>query len=124
MKKYEAKWQTIFNQYLKESKMLGYFELKRTENDYLPFNKIEDHQIDGLLACRNNGFVWKLSDEDSRQKPFDCFSTPPLPAYLVIKFPNGFYCIEIEKIIKMKKDGMVRITQDEAEKKASKIIRL
>ena len=127
MKK-EAKWQTIFNQYLREKQkngeMYGFYELKQTNLDYFPFNKIEEHQLDGLLAAEQNGLIWKFSDEDQRQKPFDCISMPPLPSYLVIKFPDGFYCMSISYIWYMINDGMTRITLEQARKKASRVIHI
>lgn len=128
MKKIEARWQTIFNKYLREKQktgeMFGYYELKQVSNDFFNFNKIESHQLEGLQAGENSGFVWKLSDQDMREKPFDCFSTPPLPAYLVIKFPDGFYCIRIKEIVKLKNMGIVGINQEIAKNKAEKVIHI
>lgn len=95
MKKSEAKFQTIFNQYLRKKRLYGYFELKETSGLSLPFSAVKEHQVDGLLAAHSNGFVWKLSDEDSREKPFDCIHTTPLMGYVVIKYPNAFYIINI-----------------------------
>lgn len=124
MNKIEAKWNTIFNAYLRHSDMLGYFELKYTDKDYFSFYKIEKHQLEGLQASEQNGFVWKLSDQDIREKPFDCFSTPPLPSYLVIVFTNTFYCIRIKKIVKMIDEGLNKITLTEAKRIADKIIHI
>ena len=86
MIKKEAKWNTILNQYLREKKFYCFYELKQTELDYFPFSKIETVQYEGLQATEKNGLVWKLSDEDQREKPCDGMSIPPLPSYLVIKF--------------------------------------
>ena len=124
MKKREARWNTIFNQYLREKKLLGYFELKQTDKDYFPFSKLEIHQYEGLLASEKEGFVWKLSDQDMREKPFDCLSTPPLPSYLVIKFPDGFYLIRIKDIKTLKNNNEMSITLDKARIIAEKIIKL
>ena len=96
MKKSEAHWQTIWNQYVREKNLYGYFELKYTDKDSMPFNAVKDHQRLGLLASEANGFVWKLSDADMREKPFDSFNAKPAPAYVVIKFPGGFYVINIK----------------------------
>lgn len=86
MKKREAKYQTLFNKYLRKTGMLGYFELKQTKAKSIPWSAIQPHQLAGLLAAREGGLVWKLSDEDQRRKPFDCFSVPALEAYVVVFF--------------------------------------
>lgn len=126
--KKEANWQILFNQYLREKQskgeMYGFYELKQTIKDTFPFSKIEINQYDGLQATERAGLVWKLSDQDQRQKPCDTLSIPPLPSYLVIKFPDAFYCIRIKEIVKLRDSGMIGITQDEAKKRAEKIIHI
>ena len=121
---FESKEQTILNQYLREKKMYGFFELKVTGLDYLSFSKIEIHQYDGLQATSKNGLVWKLSDEDSRQKPCDCLSIPPLPSYIVVKFKDGFYMVNINEIVKLREAGSIAITKAQAEQLAEKIIKI
>ena len=98
MKKREASFQTIFTKYLRETQMQGHFELKQTTGARFLYSKIEEHQIAGLLAGEQRGLVWKYSDEDSRQKPFDCSCMPPMPGYVVIKYPGLFCIIPIKKI--------------------------
>lgn len=120
----EAKYQTIFNQYLREKKMHGFFELKQTELEIFAFSKIETVQWEGLKATEKNGLVWKLSDEDQRQKPCDCLSVPPLASYLVIKFKDGFYVIRFQKIIDLRDEGNISISRVDAEKIAEKIIKI
>jgi hypothetical protein len=122
MIKQEAKWQVMFNQYLREKKIYGFFELKQTKADSFPFSKIETVQYEGLQATEKNGLVWKLSDEDRRPKPCDGFSIPPLPSYLVIKFIDGFYMIRFGKIVEMRDTGRISITKNEASQLAEKII--
>lgn len=124
MIKKEAKWQTVWNQYLREKRIHCYYELKNTVLDYFPFSKIETVQYEGLQATEKQGFVWKLSDEDQRPKPCDGFSTPPLPSYLVIKFIDGFYMIRIKDVVEMREAGLIAITHKMAEEVAEKIIRL
>lgn len=121
MKK-EASWQTVWNQYCREKKIYGFFELKQTIKDTFPFAKIEIVQYDGLQATEKNGLVWKLSDEISRPKPCDSFSIPPLPSYVVIKFEDGFYMIRIGVIVAMREEGLISITREQAERVAEKII--
>jgi hypothetical protein len=122
MHKPEAKWQTIFNQYLRETKMPGFFELKCTTNLSFPFSKIEPHQYEGLIAAEKNGLVWKLSDQDMRLKPCDTLSIPALPAYLVIKFPDGYYCLRIGEVVKIRDEGVISITLQKAKEVAEKIV--
>ncbi len=122
MKKPEAKWQTIWNQYLRETKIPGFFELKQTTKNTLAFSKIEIHQYDGLQATEKSGLVWKFSDDDRRQKPCDCVSIPPLPSYLVIKFPDAYYMIRISEIVKLREEGGISITHEQAENIAERIV--
>jgi len=126
MKKPEAKWQTIWNQYLREMKergeMYGFYELKYAEGKTLPYSKIEIHQYDGLQATDKTGLVWKFSDEDSRQKPCDCVSIPPLRSYIVIIFKNEYYVISIWDIVKLREDGGISITKEQAKSVAEKIV--
>lgn len=122
MRKTEAKWQTIWNQYLREKKIHGFFELKQTMKDSLPFSKIEIHQYDGLQATDKGGLVWKFSDDDRRQKPCDCVCIPPLPSYLVIKFSDAYYMIRIWDIVNLREQGGISITREQAEKIAERIV--
>lgn len=124
MKKTEAKWNTILNQYLREKKLYCYYELKVCITKSFPFSKIEKHQWEGLQALEQNGLVWKLSDEDQRQKMCDGFSTPPLPSYLVIKWPDGFYFIRFEEILNLMRHDQTSIYKKYAEKKAERVIHL
>lgn len=105
MIKREANFQTVFNQYLRAKKLYGHFELKQTSGNSIPFSDVKLHQVEGLLAAQENGFVWKLSDEDSRQKPFDCISTPPTLSYVVFKYPGVFYIISILGMIQERIDN-------------------
>ena len=75
-----------------------------------------------LQATEKEGFVWKLSDMDSRPKPCDCLSMPPLPSYVVISFVRTFYFIRIRDIVKMREDGKLSITLEEAKIMAEKIV--
>lgn len=122
MIKWEQKWQTLFNQYLREERPPGFFELKQTEKNFFPFSKIELHQYQGLQACEKEGLVWKLSDQDQRQKPCDSLCIPPGPAYIVIKFPDGFYMIRISHIVNMRESGVIGITLAQAKEVAEKIV--
>ncbi len=127
LKKREARAQTLWNQYLRETRIPGFFELKILQpgDKSFPFSRIEKHQWDSLIAMEETGLVWKLSDEDSRQKPCDCFCAPPLPAYLVIRYPEGFfYMIRIKEVVKIREEGLISITEERAREVAEKIVKL
>ena len=121
--KREAKWQTIFNQYLKEKKWYIFHELKQTNTDSFQFAKIERGQEEGLPALEKNGLVYKFSDEISRPKACDGVSIPPLPAYLIIKFKDGFYCIKYSEIEKLRDEGIISISRSKAEELSERIIK-
>jgi hypothetical protein len=42
----------------------------------------------------------------------------------VIKFPDGFYCIRIKEIVKLRDSGAIGITLAQAKEVAEKVIRL
>jgi hypothetical protein len=123
MKK-EASYNSVLNRYFRETKFYCYYELKATNTESFQFSKIRKCQGEGLPALEKNGLVWKLSDEDSRAKPCDGMSTPPLPSYLIIKFKDGFYFIRYEKIVKMQFEGIISISRSRAESLSEKIVKL
>lgn len=115
MKKTEAKFQTVFNQYLRRTGRIGHFELKQARGDRFYFSKIEPHQIESLQAAGKSPFVWKYSDQDQRIKPFDCSCIPPLQGYIAIRFAKAFYIIQIEAILFLRDDlGWKSITEGDA----------
>lgn len=124
MRKVEAKWNTVLNQYLREKKMYCFYELKQTNKETFPLSEIREVQWEGLLATEENGLVWKLSDEISRPAPCDGMSIPPLPSYLIIKFKDGFYFIRFNKITKLRKQGIKSVSRSKAEEMSTKIIKL
>ena len=123
--KYEQKWNTLLNQYLREKKFYCFYELKQTGNqNSFNFAKIEKVQWEGLQTTEKSGLVWKLSDEISRPKPCDGFSIPPLPSYLIIKFSDEFCFIRFDKIVNLRNQGAISIAKSKAEEIADKIIKL
>lgn len=120
----ESKHNTTLNQYLRATRMYCYYELKIAKGNRFAFSAIEDNQDEGLPALAKEGLVWKLSDEDSRKKPCDGFCTPPLPAYLVIKFGQKFYFIEYANILTARANGEKSIDEAGADFLASKVIHI
>jgi hypothetical protein len=102
--------------------MYCYYELKVAKKGRFQFSAIEDNQNEGLPALANEGLVWKLSDEDMRQKPCDGFCTPPLPAYLVIKFDNEFHFIDYQKIITLKESGVKGLSHNDSYELSTKVL--
>lgn len=98
----EAKHQILWSKYVQNQNKKGkyfYYELKQTRVDYFPFDSFEEQQIPSLLALQNNGFCYKMSDADTRLKPCDGMSLPPLPSYVVVKYPKAFIMISINNFI-------------------------
>lgn len=125
--KREAHFNTLLNQYLREMRKQGfyiYYELKQTNTDSFAFGKIRKVQWDGLQAAEENGVIWKWSDEISRPKPLDGQSTPPLPSYLIIKFPDGFYFIRFNKIVELRDSSVISISRGRAAEIADRIVKL
>ncbi len=119
----EAADTILWNHYCKQKKIYGIFELKHCENRRFNFSAFEPHQIDSLMACEEEGLVWKLSDADQRKKPADMISVPFYPAYVVIRFPEGFVMIRITDFVKfMNQSSETFITYEDAKKIATKII--
>jgi len=118
----ESKDNTVLNQYLREKQIYCYYELKTARGNTFAFSKIEKNQDESLPALERAGLVWKLSDEDSRRKPCDGFCTPPLPAYLIIKFGKTFCFIRYEKIQELRATGKKSITYEEAFKLSQRLI--
>ena len=106
MIKYEQKFQTKFNNYVKNILLPQYdscafaFELKHTRGKtYLNFSEVKSHQIAALLAVKNQNFVYKISDSAIGQKPFDSIAFKKCLAYVVVKYPKNFYMIGIDSWI-------------------------
>ncbi len=118
----ESKSNTVLNAYLREKRIYCYYELKVAKGNTLPFSAIEVNQDEGLPALALSGLVWKLSDEDSRKKPCDGFCTPPLPAYLVIKFAQTYYFVLYESIQTMRLIGDKSITEEQARSRADHVV--
>lgn len=118
----ESKDNTLLNKYLREKRIYCYYELKTARGDTFPFSKIEEHQDEGLPALQKEGLVWKLSDEDSRRKPCDGFSAPPMEAFLVIKFGSTFCFVPYEEIQALRASGRRSISVEEALKLSTRIV--
>jgi len=123
MIKREARLQTMFNKYVEETGILGYFELKQTKANSLAYNSLAEHQEDGLIAAKISGFRWKLSDADPRQKPFDYVSAPPMDSFVVIGWTDCFTIIHMSSFERERnKKERKSIAKDRAKEIAMKIV--
>lgn len=121
----EAGSNSVLNQYLREKRKEGFYcygELKVARGGTFMFSKIEAVQDESLPALRNEGLVWKFSDEDSRRKPCDGGSFPPMPSYLVIKFGGSYCFIPYEKITAMRVAGKKSLTAAIAVEMSDKVM--
>lgn len=80
------------------------FELKQCGSS-LPFNAVQEHQVDALMSCKSpSGLLHKISDESRGYKPFDMFYLRHSLAFVVILFGNiEFSIIDIEVFLMEKK---------------------
>lgn len=72
------------------------FELKQTTGTSLPFSAVQEHQICALQAVKTSGLLYKAPDDSRGIKPFDFFYLKHAPAYVVIKYPQGFVVIDVD----------------------------
>ena len=102
----ESKFSDVFRHYMRAHPMKSAaFELKQTKTNSISFSKLEDHQADALVAAKTRGILHKIGDETTRQKPFDMVYLRKAEAYVVIKYPDGFYFIDIHRFLKEKEES-------------------
>lgn len=102
MKKREADFGIQFRSWIRSQKGMesAAFELKQTTKDSIPFSDLKEHQENALLAASSSGILYKAPDDSRGVKPFDYFYLRQSPAYVFIRFPDGFVGISIDKFIK------------------------
>jgi penicillin-binding protein-related factor A (putative recombinase) len=111
----EKRFQEIFTKWAKTHYKGGNvaWELKLEKGKSFAFNKVADHQIDGLQAVKHKGIYHKVSDTPvsvagggmrfTAKKPFDCFFLQG-EAYVVICFyeprkPKRTYFIDVDDFV-------------------------
>ena len=95
--KHEAKYQTLFNMWLKDNHFpTGAFELKQTQGNAIPFSSVKAHQLRALRIAKYSTLVHKISDLDVGFKPFDSFCLTKTPAYVVLFFRRRGYFIDVD----------------------------
>lgn len=104
--KREAKFTVLFRHWLRYSHIeVAAFELKQTTTDSIAFDAVKQHQVDALLAVRNDRFIYKIADDSRGVKPYDMFIISG-PAYVVIRYPDFFCVIDINVFVEEKKRSM------------------
>jgi len=115
----EKNIQSIFKSINKKE---GLFELKLCKGTSMPFEAVEDHQIEALLAgSSEEGIYHKISDAPfghssgfrfHKPKPFDCLFLKNVPSYIVIcwytpRKKKAYHYIPIRAFIQ-KRDAVER----------------
>lgn len=118
MVKREAKFQSIFNRWLRHYwNHTSAFELKIALGSSLPFAAVKKHQVEALTLAAKN-IVYKIPDDSRSQKPFDCFKMVNANGYVVIYFQDRsreFFIIHIDDWTKeMKESDRKSLTKDRA----------
>lgn len=100
--------QIMWTAYLRKNKPITttVYELKIVKGTSLPFDRVADHQVANLIACRtSDGYYHKIPDMAAQNgyssvKPYDCQFIVRSKAYLVLWFykprqPKVFYLVDI-----------------------------
>ena len=122
MKKREADFGKMFRHWVKSQPQLpsAAFELKQTTLNYISFSALQEHQEHALLAASTSGILFKLPDDSRGVKPFDYFYLKRAPAFVVIKYPQGFEGISIEIfILEREKSARKSLTYERAKEISS-----
>lgn len=98
MIKREASFTLLFRHWLRANPQISAaFELKQTQTDSISFSCLQEHQADALRAVKSRqGLLYKAPDDSRGVKPFDLFYLKDTPAFVVIKYPQSFYLIDID----------------------------
>lgn len=101
--KREADFQTTFRHWIRANpyRRNAAFELKQTTTDSIPFSAVSDHQLIALRVAKGgSGLLYKIPDDSRGFKPFDMVYFRNADALVVIKYPNFFCMIDIDRFIK------------------------
>lgn len=112
--KREAKVTPEITAYIKLKRIYGNIEVKQTTTNRFNLSNFEEQQVASLLASELSGLVWKHSDADPRLKPCDISSMPPIPSYIVIKYPKSIFFIWTYHIHQYIINGVKSLTSEEA----------
>jgi len=99
--KKEADFGEVFRAWvMKGGRLTGSYELKDSRGkDYIPFSEItQDQEMHGLRTRSDKGNLVRVENGFPVGAP-DFIYLRNCPAYVVIRFPGHFECIDIQMII-------------------------
>ncbi len=99
------------------------FELKQTHTDSIPFNCVEEPQVDASMCVKwsNKGYLIRNQAGTPGAPDYSFYRNAP--AYIVIKYPKFFVLIDIEMFIEEKKKSKRKsLTSDRAKEIAWKVV--
>ncbi len=114
--------QGIFSRWIQENTPLrsAVFELKICKLKSFAYSKIEEHQLEGLYDAKHSFSYHKLSDMSREKKPYDCYISIGVEAYLVVWFyhprqPKEFIFIDIDILLnEIKTSDRKSLTEERA----------
>jgi len=117
--------QSKFTKWLRVNRQPGGYELKLCKKKSMPFNAVQEHQVNALIQTETVGLAYKISDFSPEMKPYDCIYIKG-PAYVVIGFwePRSLrvYVIRIYDFITMRDEaGRKSMTEEMAIEYGNKI---
>ena len=135
--------QVLFGKYLKANppNKTEVYELKMCKQKSMPFDQVNDHQIEALEKALKGNFYYKISDSPvswgmetpmrfTAPKPFDCQNIFQANAYIVIWFykpreKKEFILIDVRSFVAEKISSVRKsLTEQRAKELAIKIIEL
>ena len=145
----ERDMQSLFGKYVKAHmpEETEAYELKYTSGTSIPFNAVQEHQVDALTKAEcgwpdvkgMGGLYHRITDQPwiadrpysyTLKKPFDCFVLVNVKAYVVVWFykqrqPKEFIKIRIGAFLQLRdKSNRKSFTEEMARSVAKEIIRL
>lgn len=126
MKKLEASFTTKFNSWAKHNlRPPAMIEVKHTHGkDYISFSSVKSHQKAWLKAgIGADAKPYKISDQSQGHKPCDVVLFGLMDAWVVIKYPNCFVVIDVERFLKEEKMSKRKsLTEKRAKKIAAYVV--
>lgn len=101
------------------------FEIKQTETDSIPFNALEDHQVNFNLAIKHGKKGVLIRNEAGTIGAPDYSYFKKSLAYIVIKFPKCFCTIDVDMfLLEKKRSHRKSLTSERACKIATTVVNL
>lgn len=93
----ESKFGLLFKHWIRANPPLktSHYELKQTEDDSIPFNHLESHQVTYGEALRDSPEGVLMRNMSGNGEPDYTYSYKD-PVYIVIKFPDSFSIMSLD----------------------------